>query len=105
MNTSLPPTRSALLQMRVRLGGRLPPVQNPSLIRVHQVTKSVPMKAQPGSIRRKLVQDYEETRKHKQVKKTRFVRFISPVKPHTNDLSSWWSGLESPQSRTTSLLR
>ena len=80
-------------------------MQNMSLIRVHQVTQSVPMRSHPGSLRRKLVKEYEEGRKRTLEKKTRSVRFLSPAKAHMSDLSSWRSGAESPGTHTTSLLR
>lgn len=79
-------------------------MQNISLIRVHQVTISVPMRFQPGSLRRKLVREYEEGRKRTLEKKTRSVRFLSSAKAHSNDLSSWRSGVESPRALSTSLL-
>lgn len=80
-------------------------MQNISLIRVHQVTKSVPMRTHPGSLRRKLVKEYEEGRKRTLERKTRSVHFLSPAKAHISDLSSWWNGVESPRTHTTSLLR
>lgn len=95
-----------LVKPRMTLGllERLPRM-NTSDIQVHQVTTSIPMRVFPGSMRRKLVQSYEESRKKRVTRKPRSIRQLRPLPAPKSGLSSWMSEAESPRDRVSSMIR